>query len=121
MEVRELIYHQFFFTADSLGHKPTTSQYLQPLAPQTVVLAATAIHCAVSEYISGKNTTVMCSQDEYRGTFGPSPVINFTLETTTQSITHQRPRYTPTPHHPPPPTTPTFSPTPLESVLLNPC
>ena len=97
MEVLDLIYHQFFFTANSLGRQPTTSQYFQPLAPQTLALAAAAIHCALSEYTSGKKATVMFSQDEYRGTFGPSPVINFTLEATTQSITHQRPHHTPPP------------------------
>jgi len=47
----------------------------------------------------------MVSQDEYRGTFGPSLVINFTLEATTQSITYQRPHHTPPPH-------------PLWSILL---
>jgi len=97
MEVLDLIYHQFFFTANSLGRQPTTSQYFQPLAPQTLALAAAAIHCALSEYTSGKKATVMFSQDEYRGTFGPSPVINFTLEATIQSITHQRRHHTPPP------------------------
>jgi len=97
MEVLDLIYHQFFFTANSLGRQPTTSQYFQPLASQTFVLAAAAIHCAPSEYGSGKKATVMFSQDEYRGTFGPSPVINFTLEATTQSITHHRQHHTPAP------------------------
>jgi len=97
MEVLDLIYHQFFFTANSLGRQPTTSQYFQPLAPQTLALAAAAIHCALSEYVSGKKATVIFSQDEYQGTFGPSPVINFTLEATTQSITHQRPYHTPAP------------------------
>jgi len=72
MEVLDLIYLQFFFTANSLGRQPTTSQYFQPLAPQTLALAAAAIHCALSEYASGKKATVMFSQDEYRGTFGPS-------------------------------------------------
>jgi len=85
MEVLDFIYHQFFFTANSLGRQPTTLQYCQPLAPQPLALAAAAIHCALSEYTSGKKVTVMFSQDEYRGTFGPSPVINFTLEATTQS------------------------------------
>jgi len=94
MEVFDLIYHQFFFTANSLECQPTTSQYFQPLASQTLVLAATAIHCALSEHASGKKATVKFSQDEYWGTFGPSPVIDFTLEATTQSITHQRPHYT---------------------------
>jgi len=97
MEVLDRIYPQFFFTTNSLGRQPTTSQYFQPLAPQTLALAAAAIHCALSEYASGKMAMVMFSQDEYRGTFGPSPVINFTLEATTQSITHQRPHHTPPP------------------------
>jgi len=66
MVMLHLIYHQFCFTADSLGHQPTTSQQFQPLAmPQTLLLAATAIHCAPSEYASGKQATVMFSQDEY--------------------------------------------------------
>jgi len=97
MEVLDLISHQFFFTANSLGCQPTTSQYFQPLAPQTLVLAAAAIHCALSAYASGMKATVMFSQDEYRGTFGPSAVINFTLEANTQSITHQWPQHTPPP------------------------
>jgi len=33
MEVLDLIYHQFFFTANSLGCQPTSLQYFQPLAP----------------------------------------------------------------------------------------
>jgi len=33
MEVFHLIYYQFFFTTNSLGRQPTTSQYFQPLAP----------------------------------------------------------------------------------------
>jgi len=65
MEVLDLIYHQFFFTANSLRRQPTTSQYFQPLAPQTLTLAAAAIHCALSEYATGKKATVMFSQDEY--------------------------------------------------------
>jgi hypothetical protein len=52
MEVLDLIYHQFFFTANSLGCQPTASQYFQPLAPQTLTLATTAIHCALSGYAS---------------------------------------------------------------------
>ena len=101
MEVLDLIYHKFFFTTNSLGRQPTTSQYFQPFAPQTLALAAAAIHCALSEYASEKKATVMYSQDEYPGTFGPSPVINFALEVTTPSVTHQRPHHTPAP---PPPT-----------------
>ena len=59
MEVLDLIYHQFFFTANSLRRQPTASQYFQPLAPQTLVLAAAAVHGALSEYASGKKTMVM--------------------------------------------------------------
>jgi len=90
MEVLDLINHQFFFTTNSLGCQPTTSQYVQPLALQTLALAAAAIHCALSEYASGRKATVLFSQDEFWGTFGPSHVTNFTLEAIAQSITHQR-------------------------------
>jgi len=65
MEVRDLIYHQFFFIANSLWHRSTPSQYFQLLALQTLALAAAAIHCALSEYASGKNAPVMFPQDEY--------------------------------------------------------
>jgi len=82
MEVLELIYHQFFFTENSLVCQPTTSQYFQPLTPQTLALTAAAIHCVLSQSASGKKATVMFSQDEYQGTFCPSPVINFTPEAT---------------------------------------
>ena len=64
MDVLDLIYHQFFLTANSLGRHPTTSQYFQPLAPQTIAQAAAAFHCALSEYASGKMAMVMFSQDE---------------------------------------------------------
>jgi len=90
MEVLDFIYAQFLFTTNSLERQPTTLQYFQPPAPLTLALAATAIHCVLSEYASGKKATVMFSQNEYQATFGPSPMINFTLEATTQSITHQR-------------------------------
>jgi len=83
MEVLDLIYHQFFFTANSLGRQPTTTQYFQSLTLQTLALAASAIHCALSEYTSGKKATVMFSQDEYRGTCCPSPMINLTPKATT--------------------------------------
>jgi hypothetical protein len=65
MEVLDLIYHQFFFTANILGRRPTTSQFFQPLTPQTLALVAAAIHCALSEYATGKKVTDMFSQDEY--------------------------------------------------------
>jgi len=76
MEVLDLIYHQFFFTVNSLGRQPTTSQFFQPLAPQTLALVAAAIHCALSEYATEKKVTFMFSQDEYRGKFCPSTVID---------------------------------------------
>ena len=95
MEVLDPIYHQFIFTANSLGSQPTTSQYFQHLAPQTLALAATAIHCALSEYASGMKAMVMFLQDEYRRTFGTTPSINYFLQATPQSITYQRPHHTP--------------------------
>jgi hypothetical protein len=95
MEVPDLIYCQFFFTTNSLGRQPSTSQYFQPLAPQTLVLVAAAIQCTLSAYARGKAAMVKFFQEEYRGSFGPSLVIRFTLEATTESFTHQRPYYTP--------------------------
>ena len=76
MEVLDLIYHQFFFTANSLGRQPTTLQFFQPLPLQTLAPVAAAIHCALSEYATGKKVTVMFSQDEYRGKFCPCTVID---------------------------------------------
>jgi len=74
--VLDLIYHQFFFTANSLGRQPTTLQFFQTLTPQTLALVAAAIHCALSGYATGKKVTVMFSQDEYRGKFCPSAVTD---------------------------------------------
>jgi len=54
MEVLDLFRHRFIFTTNSFGYQPTTSQYFRPLAPQTLALTATAIHCALSEYASGE-------------------------------------------------------------------
>jgi len=76
MEVLDSIYHQFFFTANSLGRQPTTSQFFQPITPQTLALVAAAIYCAMSEYATGKKVTFMFSQDKYRGKFCPSTVID---------------------------------------------
>ena len=104
MEVLDPIYHQSFFTANSLRHQPTTSQYFQPLAPQTLALVATAIHFALSEYAGAKKATVMFSQDKYRGTFCPSLKINFTAKAT--ALINQklvRPLKPPPPPLPPPP------------------
>jgi hypothetical protein len=82
LDVLDLIYHQCFFTANSLGHKPTTSQYVQSNTLQPAARAAVAIHCTLSEYDCGIKATVMFSQDVYQGTFCPSPVINCNLEAT---------------------------------------
>jgi len=76
MEVLDLIYHQFFFTANSLGRQLTTWQFFQFLTPQTLAHVAAAIHCALSEDAAGKKVTVMVSHDEYRGKFCPSTVID---------------------------------------------
>jgi hypothetical protein len=76
MALLDLMYDQFFFSAIIIGRQPTTSQFAQLLAPQTLALVATAIHCALSEYATGKRVTVMFSQDEYQGKFCPSPVMD---------------------------------------------
>jgi hypothetical protein len=75
-DVLDLIYHQLFFPTNSLWRQPTTSQFFQPLTPQTLALVAAAIHCALSEYATVKKVTVMFSQDEYRGKFCTSTVID---------------------------------------------
>ena len=66
-----------------MGRHPTTYHYFQPFTLQTLAITATAVHCALSEYGTEKKATLMLSQDEYRGTACPSPVINVTLEATT--------------------------------------
>ena len=99
MEVLDIIYHQFFFRANSLGRQPTTSQCFQPLAPQTLALVAAAIHCTLSEYAGGKKATGMFSQDEYRGTFCPSPMINFTAKATALINHTLGGRFKPPPSH----------------------
>jgi len=76
MEVLDWIYHLFFFTTNSFGWQRTTSQFFQPRTPQTLAFVAAAIHCAMSEYATGKKVTVMFSQDEYRGKFCPSTVTD---------------------------------------------
>jgi len=80
MEVLDLIYHEFFFTTNSLGRQPSTFQYFQALTLLTLALVAIAIHCALSQSASGKKAAVMLSQDKYRGTLCPSPTINFTAD-----------------------------------------
>jgi len=76
MEVLDLIYHLFIFTANSLGQQPTTMQFFQPLTPQTLALMAAAIYCMLSEYTTAKKVAVMFSQDEYRGKFCPFTVTD---------------------------------------------
>jgi len=80
IEVIDLTFHHFLFTAKGFWCQPTASQYFQPLIPQTLALAANAIHCAVSDYASGIMAKVIFSQDEYQGTFCPSLVLNLTPE-----------------------------------------
>jgi len=70
------------FTANNMGRQPMTSQHFRPLTLQTSLLAAAAIHCALSEYACGKKATVMLSQDEYRGTFWTSHLMTFLLQAT---------------------------------------
>jgi len=65
MEVLDLIYHQSLLTANGFGRQPTTSQYFQPLAPQTFALVAAPICCALLDYAHREMVTEMCSQDEY--------------------------------------------------------
>ena len=77
MKLPDLNYHEITFTANSLGHQPTRPQYFKPLALQTLALAAAGIHCTLSEWGSGKKAMVMFCQDEYWGTFCPSPETNF--------------------------------------------
>jgi hypothetical protein len=43
-EVFDLIYHQLFVTANSLGQQLTTSQLFQPLIQLTLALVATVMH-----------------------------------------------------------------------------
>jgi len=89
MEVLDLIYHQFFFTTNSLGRQPTTSQFLQPHTLWTSALDAAAIHCVLSEYATGTKVTVMFSQDEYQGKCCPSTVIDcITAEATPPLINY---------------------------------
>jgi hypothetical protein len=76
MEVLDLIKHQFFLTANSFERQPTTSQLFQLLALQTLARVAAAIHCTLSEYATRKKVTVIYSQDEYRGKFCPSTVMD---------------------------------------------
>jgi len=83
---------------------------LTPL--QTLALTAAAILCALSEYASGKRSTVMFSQDESQGTLCPSPAVNFTTDVTAL-INHTVRRMVP----PPPP--PLSSAIPRGLALLN--
>jgi len=66
MEVLHLIYHQSFFTANSMGWEPMISQYVHHLSSQRLALGAAAMHCVLSEYGCGNKATVMFSQDGYQ-------------------------------------------------------
>jgi hypothetical protein len=76
MQVLDLIYHQLFFTANSLGPQPTTSQFFQLLTPLLLVLVSAAINCSLSEYTTGQNVPVVLSEDKYQGKFCPCIVID---------------------------------------------
>jgi len=76
----DLISHYFLFTANSLGHQPTTSKFFQTLALQILEKESEAIHCALSDYATGHKATVICGQDKYHGKFCPSPVMNSILQ-----------------------------------------
>jgi len=80
MEVLDEIYHQFFSAQNCFRCQPTTSQFFQPLASQTLAVVAAAILLALAEYAHGKMGMVMFSHDEYQGTFSISPGIYLTLE-----------------------------------------
>ena len=82
MDIHDLICYQLFFSANGLGHQPTTLQFFQLVAPQTLPLAATTRNCVLSEYSIWKMASDKCSQDEYWGKCYSTPVLNFTLEGT---------------------------------------
>jgi len=65
MEVPDLINTQFFFNTNSLEQQPTTSQFFQLFTPQTFAHVATAIHCVMSQYATGKKVSAMFSHDAY--------------------------------------------------------
>ena len=88
MEVPDLIYHQFFFTANSLGQQLTILQFFQPLTPQTLALVAAASHCALSEHATGKKVTVVFTQDEYRSKFYQASVLDYITAEATALINY---------------------------------
>jgi len=76
MELLDLIDNQCCLTTTTLGRQPIVSQCFQPLALQSLALWAAAIDCVLSEYATGKNVTVMLSQDEDQGKFCHSMVMD---------------------------------------------
>jgi len=82
MEEHDLFYCHTLFAAISLGCQPIISLYFHPLVAQYLALAATAIHCGLSEYAREMMAMIMSSQDEYQGTSCPSPLIRFTQDAT---------------------------------------
>jgi len=62
MDDLDFIYHQFFFTANSLVCQPTASQFIQQLVLRSLVLVAEVIDCVLSEYATEKTTTIMCGE-----------------------------------------------------------
>lgn len=54
-----LIYYQFFFTPNGLGHQSITTQLFQPLAPLTLARVGTAIHGALAEFATANIVTLI--------------------------------------------------------------
>jgi len=75
-EVLDQISNQLFFTTYSLWAEHTSSQFSHPVILLTLALVATANHCGMSDYATGKRVMVMCSPDEYEGKSCPSMVID---------------------------------------------
>jgi len=82
LEVLNITYNHILLTANHLDRQQNTFRYFQPLAPQTLALTASDIHCPLSEYAGGPKATVIFSLDLYSVKFCSSPVINITPNTT---------------------------------------
>jgi len=46
----DIVYHQFFFIINRLGHQPTAMQYYKSITPQMLGLVVVAVHCIQSGY-----------------------------------------------------------------------
>jgi hypothetical protein len=93
LDVLILIYHYFFFTTNSLAHQPTTSQYLQPLALQCLVVLATVpgYPAAVRVWNRTGWSSPGCYPENrgthrVRGRVGPEPRFHITVPATLAPI-----------------------------------